>query len=680
MSCHGVRPFLERLVFTTLCGAAALTLSAARADADPPGRVARISFISGSASFRPASLDEWANATLNYPMTIGDHLWTDRGARAELDLGAIVVRVAPFTEFSILDLDDRSAQLRVTQGSVAVRVRDLGADDQLEVDTPNGAAELLRPGNYRVDVNENGDISTITVRHGEAEVTAGDAADASFPIHQEQATVLTGVELPRHDFRAAVPIDDFEDWSLARDRRAENAQSARYVSRDMIGYGDLDDYGAWRTVPEYGAVWVPRVQAEWVPYRNGHWAWIDPWGWTWIDDAPWGFAPFHYGRWVYMPAGGWGWVPGRVVARPVYAPALVAFVGVGGANWHASLSVGSAPVGWFPLGPREPFVPGYRVSPAYVRNVNITHVNVTNVTNVNVTNINYVNRDAPRAVTVVSRETFVQARPVAAAAVAVPREQVRVAAVVGTTAPVVPQRVSIVGQQQTTVRVAAPPPIVATRQVVVRHTPPPAPVPFVAKQAALQEHPGQPVDRETESALRARTMQSAPPPALVRPVAPSRTPTAASRQPTNVPANAPPKVPANATNPANPPNPATPVNRPPAAYARPSDANRATPAQMPPADIGARQSHERADFENRQAAERAQLRVKHQHDEQAIADAHQRAQVKQQHQRELNALQERQKQDHDALQKRQAAERKQQQPAPRRTPEKDRENDKKDKS
>src|SRR5262249_54200168 len=161
-----------------------------------------------------------------------------------------------------------------------------------------------------------------------------------------------------------------------------------YVPASMIGYEDLDDYGAWDTVPDYGPVWIPRVGAEWVPYREGHWAWIDPWGWTWIDDEPWGFAPFHYGGWVRISRGRC-WVPGRSVARPVYAPALVAFVG--GSDWSASLSIGE-PIGWFPLGPREVYRPWYRTSPEYVRVVNVPHVTNVNVTNINVT---YVNRTVP---------------------------------------------------------------------------------------------------------------------------------------------------------------------------------------------------------------------------------------------------------------------------------------------
>ena len=124
--------------------------------------------------------------------------------------------------------------------------------------------------------------------------------------------------------------DDFERWFLRRAERFGSTNS-RYMDRRLSYWSDdLDSYGSWSVQPEYGNVWFPRtVAAGWVPYRDGHWAWIDPWGWTWVDDAPWGFAPFHYGRWAYFDRG-WGWVPGPRTVRPVYAPALVAFVGGSG--------------------------------------------------------------------------------------------------------------------------------------------------------------------------------------------------------------------------------------------------------------------------------------------------------------------------------------------------------------
>lgn len=141
----------------------------------------------------------------------------------------------------------------------------------------------------------------------------------------------------------------------------------------MTGYQDLDAYGDWRPAAEYGTVWYPRsVASDWAPYRSGRWAWVAPWGWTWIDQAPWGFAPFHYGRWINIQ-NRWAWAPGRNEGRPIYAPALVGWIGNPG--WQASFSFGAAPaVGWFPLGPREVYVPAYRYSPAYARQINIGHV------------------------------------------------------------------------------------------------------------------------------------------------------------------------------------------------------------------------------------------------------------------------------------------------------------------
>ena len=141
----------------------------------------------------------------------------------------------------------------------------------------------------------------------------------------------------------------------------------------MTGAEDLDRYGRWETAPEYGTVWIPTavVAADWAPYRHGRWAWSRHWGWTWVDDAPWGFAPFHYGRWVSW-GGRWCWSPGPYVHRPVYAPALVGWVG--GGSVSVGISVGHRPppprFGWYPLAPREVYVPGYRHSPRYVHRVN----------------------------------------------------------------------------------------------------------------------------------------------------------------------------------------------------------------------------------------------------------------------------------------------------------------------
>jgi len=462
---------------------------------DPPDRVGRLSYMAGSVSFRPGDVDDWTTATVNYPLKGGDDLWADFGARAEIALGSAAIRLAPSTSLSFLALDDQTTQLSVTQGSLQVRVRDLADDETFEIDTPNGAVSLLQPGSYRVDVDANGDGTTLTVRDGSAEMTAG---GSTFSVYDGEAATVYGVDSPSYDIHDPTLPDPWEAWAVTRDRRRDASLSARYVSNDMPGYEDLDDYGDWRQTPEYGAVWSPRrVAAGWAPYRNGHWAWVDPWGWTWVDDAPWGFAPYHYGRWVYMGRG-WAWVPGRTMGRPVYAPALVAFVG--GSNWSISVGVGGG-VGWFPLGPNEIYVPTYRVSDRYVRNINITTVNVTNITLADMANVKYRNRSSPGAVTVVTRETFVSARPVGRSLIVVPRDRLNSAPIVGTAAPFAPTRESVsrLGGQA-----RRPPAVTETRRVVVRTAPPPRPVPFAARERALQAHPGRPLDDATLAGLRGR--------------------------------------------------------------------------------------------------------------------------------------------------------------------------------
>jgi hypothetical protein len=305
----------------------------------------------------------------------------------------------------------------------------------------------------------------------------------------------------------------------------------------MTGYEDLDDYGRWTYVGQYGTVWIPRgVPADWAPYRYGHWVWIAPWGWTWVDDEPWGFAPFHYGRWCQI-GGGWAWVPGPVVVRPVYAPALVAFVGGGG--FHLAIGIGRA-VAWFPLGPGEVYVPAYRVSPRYVTNVNVTNttVNVTRVTNVynyytvnnrtNITNVTYVNQHIQNGVTSVSQETFVNARPVSRNIVAVSVRDLEQAPV-RHTVEAEPQRASVLGAGRPTS--AAPPAAIANRRVVAERTPAPPVVPFNQRTNPYQVRPAQPPIRMAEPARQAPPREANQPPQETRGDNPSRPETPASRAP-----------------------------------------------------------------------------------------------------------------------------------------------------
>src|SRR5712692_8510514 len=566
---------------------------------DPPSRVARLGYMEGSVSFQPAGETEWVQAVPNRPMTTGDKLWADRDSRAELQLGSAVIRLNANTGFSFLNLNDNTVQIQLTSGSVNVRVRRLDQNDVFEVDTPNLAFSIYRPGSYRVEASEDGTYSVVSLREGGGEATGN---GQTYTLHAGQRGTFSGTDSLNAEVVDIGGPDQFDNWAYNRDHRYDNSRSARYLSHDVVGYEDLDDYGDWRDDSNYGHVWFPnRVAVGWAPYHEGHWEWIPPWGYTWVDDSPWGYAPFHYGRWVTV-GGRWGWVAGPVEVRPVYAPALVVFIGGG-------VGVGfGGNVGWFPLGPREVYVPSYHVSREYVTRVNIsnTTVNTTTVTNVynttivnkttNITNVTYVNRSVQGAVTAVPQRAFAGAQPVARAAVAVNAQQIA-SAPVTVRAAVAPTRESVLGAKAATANhVTAPPPAVVNRQVIAKTAPPPPPVPFAKQQQALAEHPGQPLARSEVRSLRPAATEAAHP--MVKQAPPGKPATPNMGRPGNQPGNQPtagrPGQPAS-TPPTNPPgnrpanqqapnerpgaaNPAQP-NRPPSA--QPNQANPSQPSNRP---------------------------------------------------------------------------------------------------
>jgi len=511
---------------------------------DPPSRVARLGYLQGSISFQPAGESEWVEAAQNRPMTTGDKIWSDRDSRAELSLGSAVIDLNSNTGISFLNLDDNTAQIQLSSGSISVRVRHLDRDDVFEIDTPNQAFTIFRPGSYRIEASDDGRYSVVSIREGEGESTGN---GQTYTLHSGQRATFEGSDRLNAQVEDLGGPDDFDNWISFRERRSENSPSARYVSHDVVGYEDLDENGDWAPDPSYGNVWYPHVGPDWAPYRQGHWAWIDPWGWTWVDDEPWGYAPFHYGRWLSI-RGRWGWVPGPREVRPVYAPALVVFVG--------GSPGGNGNMGWFPLGPREVYVPSYRVSREYVNRVNVsnTTVNNTTVTNVynttiinkttTINNVTYVNKNVSGAVTAVPQHAFASGQPVARSAVAVnPRELA--AAPMQSRASVAPTSNSVLGVHANTAnRVAAPPAAVANRQVIAKATVPPPPASFAVRQQALAAHPGQPIDRQEMQRLKPATNLAAAQPS-VRQAPPGKPATPTMGRPANQPANAPANQPAN---------------------------------------------------------------------------------------------------------------------------------------
>ena len=359
---RGAVTFLAGFVGATIAWS-----SLAQAQSEPPGRVGRLAFTNGTVSFHDNEQSEWTPAVVNTPLSTGDSLWTEPNARSEISLAGTRIRMAGATQLDMLAVDDTQTRLQVDQGRVDVKTTAMDTSQPYQITTPRGTISLLQQGDYYVEAGSTQDPTRLGVRAGAAQIQSLNGQVLA--VRAGEVGELSGdAATPQLRTIQSAPPPQPAAWA-DRDRQVIYDQPPQYLSSGVTGYEDLNQYGTWINDGGYGEVWVPRsVPSGWAPYRTGHWSYVQPWGWTWIDDQPWGFAPYHYGRWANS-GGRWMWVPPQREARPVYAPALVAFVG--GIELAATLSrQSSAPVGWFPLGPREAYVPSYTTNRDYYQRIN----------------------------------------------------------------------------------------------------------------------------------------------------------------------------------------------------------------------------------------------------------------------------------------------------------------------
>jgi hypothetical protein len=392
-------------------------------DWSPPDLVGQLSLVSGKIDLRLSSGSAWADAELNQPIFAGEALRTDARARGEIRVGAYTIGLSNDTEIEIASLRDGVTQIQLSRGRIGVHLRRAGEKEIVEIDIPQGGVWLRAPGRYDIEVGDGEGPLRVAVFDGTAQY-AGAGGDRR--IEAGQVALLTASEATAAASMGPVAADDFVAWCRDHDYDETRLAAPYFVSRYMTGYAELDSAGMWKINAQYGPVWFPTQSEDWAPYRFGHWSWIASWGWTWLDDQPWAFAPSHYGRWALIDEH-WAWVPGNYVVRPLYAPAVVAFLGTPGIG----LSSEEGPtVAWFPLAPGEAYWPGYTRDLDYVRNLNFG--NVQDVTAIGVLadgeppleafNEDFANR---RFATVVPRVIFANGRPVAPARVSLPEKRLQ---------------------------------------------------------------------------------------------------------------------------------------------------------------------------------------------------------------------------------------------------------------
>ena len=378
------------------------------ASAESVPNAARIQRIEGDVALNngdaaQAQNDQWIAATDNQPFSVGDRIYTRDNSRASLAFtGRNFARLNPNTSLDVLSLSEDQTQLALRDGSAVFDVGYLDDGDLFEVATPYGAVDFQQPGLYNVGI-DNGQV-LISVLSGLAQVVGlgGSGQISKGELLTLVGTTAADVVLSQIDGRqAGYLVDDYYGYQYPnyydgryRDYNAylndpyyfdpyRRNVSYQYVNSYIPGLYDLDYYGDWHNMDQYGYVWSPRVDSGWMPYQSGYWYTDYPYGPTWVSSEPWGYAPYHYGRWAFI-GDRWYWVPDRTNVTPVYSPALVAF-----------MPFGNDQIGWVPLAPGDVYVPHYYDAswqPYYLTRDNLYYRSV--------------NLDVPGAVTVVSFDEF----------------------------------------------------------------------------------------------------------------------------------------------------------------------------------------------------------------------------------------------------------------------------------
>ncbi len=406
---HGVLIILAFAVVGAL-GALIWTKYERKAEASSLPNAARIERVEGQVGVNQTSDNsndnQWITATPNMSVTVGDRIYTKQNSRTQIAFtGRNVATIDANTSLDVLDLSQQRTQVALREGAALFDVGSLSSGSLFEVATPCGAIDFQEPGLYQIAINENGN-AVATVLSGEAQVVGNGGSGKiqkgeylALPCHGggEQATISkvdpnqAGYTVDNY-YRARYPkhydgryrnyytyLDDPYYYDPAHLYTGYN-----YVNDYIPGIDDLDDYGDWRYVSDYGYVWHPRVNTGWAPYESGYWTMNNPYGLTWVSDEPWGYAPYHYGRWAYA-SNEWVWVPQSVNTYPAYSPALVAFI-----------PLGKSATAWVALGPNDPYQVTYydqSWQPVYTYPSNVV---VDRLVNINV----------PGAVTVVPTYDF----------------------------------------------------------------------------------------------------------------------------------------------------------------------------------------------------------------------------------------------------------------------------------
>jgi hypothetical protein len=369
---------LKRILWISVV-AASLSVSILPAQQHYDRRFARISYIDGNVVFRHAGDSDWVAGSINTPLQEQDRIYVPLKSRAELEFDdGSFLRMAEDTEVRIIRLDPGQIRVELPVGLTTIRH---ASDVDFHIDSPSASVHLLQKGDYRIEVPQNGSLD-VMVRKGTAEILRG---GETLRVRRNEAISVPVEATAQAAYRPIDREDAWDNWNDRRDASVMASASRRYIPSDVyLGAYELDRYGTWVDIADYGYCWRPLyVSYGWSPYRYGRWIHRPHWGWTWVSYEEWGWLPYHYGRWYYPPVHNWCWIPhggfGLSIGFNFWSPGLVHFYHYGG-GMH-----------WVPLGPRDAH---YGRNYFYnVNNVTYNNYYIRNIQNVRNVNLEHLPRD-----------------------------------------------------------------------------------------------------------------------------------------------------------------------------------------------------------------------------------------------------------------------------------------------
>ena len=233
----------------------------------PTTETAQVTYSVGRVSVERGGKGDWIKATPGLTLEAGDNLWADVNSEAEIYAGATAIMVAPETSVAFDQLSDSNIKLNLRLGSVIVQMAAIDDTRHWEIGTPNVKFNLSESGDYRLDVNVEGNETDVTARKGHGQAIVDATPYTVAPGQQIRFRTRDQLEIE------AGPIpdpDSFDVWASSRNQPERHEEVVADIPTDSSVteaatrsvWESNGDPGHWVYTADFGPVWAPTHWSE----------------------------------------------------------------------------------------------------------------------------------------------------------------------------------------------------------------------------------------------------------------------------------------------------------------------------------------------------------------------------------------------------------------------------------